>query len=165
MNPTDPLAELRDIHLPDPVSWWPPAPGWWIAAVIVLAGTVWAIHRLIRLWRREAPRRIALRELRRIADAYAENNNTEQLAQNLSQLLRRFALARFDRHTVAGLCGEPWRVFLDTHSPSAGGPVTFGEKMITSPYRRPPIAAGADLIQDARKWLRTAGKPEQETPE
>ena len=30
----DPLSELRDIHLPDPVSWWPPAPGWWIAVGI-----------------------------------------------------------------------------------------------------------------------------------
>ena len=28
--PTDPLAELRDIHLPPEIGWWPPAYGWWI---------------------------------------------------------------------------------------------------------------------------------------
>jgi hypothetical protein len=33
----DPLAQLRDWHLPDPIQWWPPAPGWWISAAVFLA--------------------------------------------------------------------------------------------------------------------------------
>ena len=28
----DPLAGLRPLHRPLPVSWWPPAPGWWLLA-------------------------------------------------------------------------------------------------------------------------------------
>ena len=27
---------LRDIHLPLPIAWWPPAPGWWLAASLVI---------------------------------------------------------------------------------------------------------------------------------
>ncbi|MEP6880575.1 MAG: DUF4381 domain-containing protein, partial [Dokdonella sp.] len=37
-----PGPELRDIHLPADPSWWPPAPGWWILAAILLGVTIWA---------------------------------------------------------------------------------------------------------------------------
>ena len=30
----DPLAQLRDIHLPEPILWWPLAPGWWVLIVL-----------------------------------------------------------------------------------------------------------------------------------
>jgi len=38
MNPTIDVSQLplRDIHLPGPVGWWPPAIGWWLVAALVL---------------------------------------------------------------------------------------------------------------------------------
>ena len=32
---SDPLQQLRDVHLPPDPSWWPPAPGWWILAAVI----------------------------------------------------------------------------------------------------------------------------------
>ena len=46
---TDNLPELRDIHLPEGVSLWPPAYGWYvIVAAIVL---VYVLVRYYRFWR------------------------------------------------------------------------------------------------------------------
>ena len=36
MNPQDPLSQLKDIHLPATGGFWPPAPGWWLLALILL---------------------------------------------------------------------------------------------------------------------------------
>ncbi|MEC8346800.1 MAG: DUF4381 domain-containing protein, partial [Pseudomonadota bacterium] len=66
----DPLDALKDIYLPVEPHWWPPAPGWWIAAVLVLIGLWW----LGRRWwgYRKATRPI--REAKRIIDALAEED-------------------------------------------------------------------------------------------
>ena len=68
MNPNDPLAQLRDIHLPAAVSAWPLAPGWWmlillaIASLSYLAWHVLQRHR-VKLYRRQALEKVQQLEL------------------------------------------------------------------------------------------------------
>ena len=40
-SPGENTLQLHDIHLPDPAGWWPPAPGWWILALLLLALLIW----------------------------------------------------------------------------------------------------------------------------
>ena len=42
MDSEELLAQLADIRLPGEISWWPPAPGWWILAALVLFSGVFA---------------------------------------------------------------------------------------------------------------------------
>ena len=64
----DPLSQLRDIHIPPPEGFWPPAPGWWFVLLLVIglaiAITVW----LRRRRQKNAWYRIARRRLDRLAE-------------------------------------------------------------------------------------------------
>ena len=114
MSP-DPLAELRGYHLPDPVVWWPPAPGWWALAVLLSLLTLLGVHWfLVRRRRCEAARR-ALAEIRALKAGFVREPDAAAAARALSQLLRRFAIARFGVRQAAGLTGDDWLGLLDAH--------------------------------------------------
>jgi hypothetical protein len=133
----DPLDQLRDWHLPAPIDWWPPAPGWWALAVLVLIAGV-----LMAGWRRRhRPRagrvtRSALRELSVLRASVRSDGDMRGFVAAVSRLLRRLALARYPREQVAGLTGEAWLAFLD----ATGG----GEG-----FQRGPGRALADLAYGA----------------
>ncbi len=135
----DPLAQLRDWHLPDPIQWWPPAPGWWISAAVLLAVLSWVAG--VR-WRRHrrlgAAARSALRELAALRAAVQTDGDTRAFVAALSRLLRRLALARFPREQVAGLTGDAWLNFLDVTGGGDG-------------FRRGPGRALADLAYGATR--------------
>ena len=106
-DPAD-LSNLHDIALPAPVSYWPPAPGWWILGFALLAVTLILIARLVAHHRRNAYRRAALRELDAIGPAVDSAS-----AVCISAVLKRAALVAFPREQVAGLTGPAWLAFLD----------------------------------------------------
>ena len=46
MDSEELLAQLADIHLPLAVSYWPPAIGWWVLVLVLLAGMYKLVQRL-----------------------------------------------------------------------------------------------------------------------
>ncbi|WEK49675.1 MAG: DUF4381 domain-containing protein [Candidatus Kaistia colombiensis] len=147
-DPSD-LSNLRDIVLPTPVSWWPPAPGWWVLAAAVLAGLALLAARQIVRHRRDAYRRQALRELAALPASLDAAG-----AQSLSAILKRTALVAFPRDEVAGLTGVAWLRFLDR----TGRTQAFESGPAAS---LPKMALGASAPGDdrairvaARDWIR-----------
>lgn len=114
MNPQpDPLAQLRDIHLPPAVTAWPPGPGWWVIAavsLILLAALGWW---LVRRHRANAHRRQAGSELDAALQRWHEDHNDIAFATAISDVLKRVVLLDYPPTEVAGLSGERWCQFLD----------------------------------------------------
>jgi|GEM_PF-491197 len=74
------LEQLRDIHLPQAVHWWPPAPGWWLVAALVLALIIWLSRYLQSRYRRQYFRGESQDLLKEIWQNYQQNH--EQQADN-----------------------------------------------------------------------------------
>lgn len=135
MNETE--LPLRDLHLPDPVGWWPLAPGWWFILLLIATALGYLTWRAYRRWRRNAPRRFALRELARYEAEYLEHRDPVRLGKQLSELLRRGMLAYAPRAEVAGLTGDGWLQWLDSGMPLPYFHTAGGKSLLELPYRDP----------------------------
>lgn len=88
-NIQDPLAQLRDIHLPDPISWWPPAPGWWILAILVVTATYYTLRWWLRRRAYNCYRSEALSKLNELNSSLSHDRLI--LCREILTLLRRTA--------------------------------------------------------------------------
>lgn len=150
----EPELPLRDIHLPEPISGWPPAPGWWL----LLFGVPMVLALLAWLWRwlrRKTPKKLALRELEAIAASDAE---TREKIRRLAILLRRTALSVYPREEVASLVGADWLAFLDQPMQGKGFSEGAGRLLLDAPYRREVPDDLAPLFALCREWIKRLPK-------
>ena len=152
MPDQDPLAQLRDIHLPDPVGLWPPAPGWWLLAMLLLACLLVSVLLVRKKIRRNRYRRLALAELER--HDWQQLSPSEAL-QQANQLLKQTALAAPFASDVAGLSGDNWLAFLDQSGNTLEFSEGVGRLLKDGPYQ--PGLADVDkdaLLKLTRQWIK-----------
>jgi hypothetical protein len=169
------LEQLRDIRGIDGVPWWPLAEGWWVllAVILLLGFAAYRWRTILRLrvpipgitlgtWRWDAA--AALRDLRRRARA---GQDTKATAGELSELLRRIAMARLGRDACAGLTGPGWLAWLSANDPAGFPWQARGTLLITSPYA-PPGAGGEReldaLIVAAYAWISAPDRKSKGAP-
>lgn len=101
------LPEIRDIHFPDGVSFFPLAPGWWFlsGALIVLFLAIFTILWVIKRSRKY----FAEKTLRAI------NTDSPVLAAvEISELLKRICVLKYK--DASTLYGQEWIDFLNSHN-------------------------------------------------
>ncbi|MGD8581232.1 MAG: DUF4381 domain-containing protein [Gammaproteobacteria bacterium] len=130
--PVEPLP-LRDIHLPEPLSWWPPAPGWWLL-LLLCATIIAAIFVFKQLRQRRLLKRTVFAELDRIKQQHDENNDRVQLVKALSVLMRRASISYYPRSHSAGLTGEQWLQHLDKTAHRKEFRNGVGKILASAPY-------------------------------
>ncbi|HVY63644.1 MAG TPA: DUF4381 domain-containing protein [Gammaproteobacteria bacterium] len=164
MNPNDVSSlPLRDIHLPGPIGWWPPAPGWWVLAALLLAGiAAYALR-----YYQSRHRRAALRSLREVQQALEQGVEPVVCLQNVSTVLRRFAMTTaaaarrrargpVQEPDVPGLTGNRWLEYLDSRWQRDAFAHGAGRALLAAPYARPQSIdrdAARELTTLCTEWL------------
>ena len=143
----DPLANLKPLHNPEAIPLWPPAPGWWILlALLILAAVVYSWFRHQRRLQRHA--------LHELDQLQRQDLTASQLANQVNQLLKRYALVCYSPNEVAGLSGKNWLRFLkkssDEHMFSRAGKL-----LLDTPYQRKAKRGDERALFDfAASWIK-----------
>lgn len=157
MNDADIAAlapRLRDLHLPEPIGWWPPAPGWWLlAALVPIALLVGTLAR-----RRDAARR----RRATLADAldgcladWRSDGDTGRYHARVARLLREAAIARAGAPRVAGLAGRRWCDWLGALAPLSSA---TRETLAEGRYRRLPPETVPEVHVELLACARALGR-------
>jgi len=143
------LGDFAEVVAPAPVDWLPQTVGWAILAALLglyLARMAW---RRLRRWYRDRYRREAWRALA------ALDGDGEWFASEASALLKRTALAAFDRPRVAGLTGQAWVDFLNDCCGEAPFGPGVAEVIASGQYCGAPLEGGQReaLHAACERWI------------
>lgn len=163
LNPTQTELTIRDIQLPEAISWWPLAWGWWalLVAIMVLIFCVLALTKYISLRKAQslAPepiRPILQREVVAIHHLYQKNKDDTWLAQQLAQVLRKTVILespQSENNALARLTGVDWLHALNRHfnlqdaGKKQGFVSKLGLALIEAPYRPHYEYDGESLVK------------------
>lgn len=147
------LEKLRDIHLPEPVSWWPMAMGWWVLIGLVLSSTLLGISYIA--YKRRTLRYAALSELSELRKRYSETELSKTaLATELSVLLHRIAI-HTEGHEHGVKAGESWSHYLSDGD--MGMNLEVAEYLSQAPYCEFDGGSAPDasvLFDTTEQWIR-----------
>ncbi|TWX67781.1 DUF4381 domain-containing protein [Colwellia demingiae] len=104
LSPGQPAQlQLHDIHVPEQVSNFPIAPGWWLLLTLIVIGTFWIY--------KKQKQRIRLNASKKQALTVLENNPTLSAKECIS-LLKWAAMQYINRQQLAKLYGQGFQEFL-----------------------------------------------------
>lgn len=154
--PFDP-TKLADIQLPEAISFWPPAPGWWLLLIVIIFTLMAIIYLLTRKPRKPVAtgkqlKSQALQELQTIKKTYAAQSADNLTAHNtlkqLSILLRRYALSLYQRDDVASLTDSQWLELLDKMADQPVFSSRFAALLTQLPYQSTDTMIDHSLLSE-----------------
>jgi hypothetical protein len=143
---------IRDIHLPEQISWFPPAIGWWLLIIFVPILSYFFIALIQRLLQKTA-----IKDAKKLLKKLQINENLTPLEKviELSSLLRRVAVSSDSKTNVGGLTGRAWLDYLDQSLKDAPFKNGVGRCLADAPYQKelsPDLDLTA-LFELAKIWL------------
>ena len=162
MNSVDPLAALKDIHLPEAISVWPPALGWWLVCALLLLTLALGLYYGLKSYRKQAYRRAALKALVQLEQGYMQPGYSllkdRSLESSLVHLLKRTALSAYPRSDVARLIGDEWLCFMDDKAGMNVFNTELGRRLQDNRFAPQPemldTVTANQLLQITKEWIK-----------
>ena len=155
MNP-DQLSQLRDIHAAAPVPWWPPAPGWWVLALLVLVLLTWLGRRLIARYRAHQRRKQMLAWVDHLNANIDSQRNPQGYLSTLNRIFKLVALRAFPDQHCAALAGQDWADFLSEKMKNT--PLADSLSVLASGPYDPAPQFDPDMMSElTRTWIKQHG--------
>lgn len=157
------LEQLRDIHLPAEVSWWPLAIGWWIVLFIFLTAGLFALWALFRSYKNNRYRKQAIAELDAVWLQWQQSRDSAIFVQSANAILKRTLAEASVRHNTTAhhnttarlnLSGEPWIQLLNQHGkhPLPDNPA---QALASAGYQPNPVVDIPELHSTVKNWIET----------
>ncbi|MCF7530789.1 DUF4381 domain-containing protein [Pseudomonas petrae] len=157
------LDPLQPLILPEPVGFWPPAPGWWLL-LILLPALGYGLWRARKLLQKKASgdtvepldplRQAALVELAQMPKPY-DGAPAGAWLQQINGLLKRLCRNHYPYSQSHTLNGRKWLAFLDNRCPAAG--LTRWMILVEGAYKpecKLDDKAINGLTQSVETWIR-----------
>lgn len=143
------LKDLRDIHQPDPISFWPPAPGWWLVLLLFVCG-IFLIRRWMKKPKMPKYRKFALEELKNITTNYEIQRDAHKTANECALLIRKMLLVTDKEKKIAGMINEEWLIYLDKRSETTLFSQGAGRVLAKQIYQKDAEVDALGLIEATR---------------
>jgi hypothetical protein len=154
----DVLTQLKDIHLPQSITWWPLAPGWYVVLLIIMFSIIGVVYFFHRRQLNALAKNQALELLKTYKEQYEKDRNAQQASARISELLRRVALVYYPRAEVASIHGNAWLEFLNQTSKGIDfNPVK--SMLLDSPFKTEETVNLNPLINRAQVWIKQRSVP------
>ena len=157
MNPQDMLLQqLRDIHGAPAVPWWPPAPGWWMLAVLALIALFLLARRVLQGYRIRQRRRRLLDHIETLERVIDPAQSPGPFLSELNRVFKLVAMRAFPDDHCAELQGPDWVRFISERLDEPK-PVEDLQILAEGPWQKSPEYEPAGITAVARQWVMRHG--------
>lgn len=107
MDPSTLLMQLKDVHAPDPITFWPLAIGWWLLIILSMVTLSGLSYWLVRRHLKSAWKRQALKRFDELCTTYKKQPSAENLLQ-INRLLKQALSTANNKRDYLHLCEADW---------------------------------------------------------
>lgn len=152
-NQAPDLSQLKDIYLPNTISEFPIAFGWWLLLIAILSVIIAGIYFWRKVRNESATKRAALILLNNQYAQFKDNNDAQVYLQQSNQILKRYCLDKYPE--AVSLSGTAWTNFLIRHSHKTSLNTELVHAVSQGIYQKQCQFDAHELHKAFSTWLKT----------